>query len=481
MQKSEQMIIFGGTGDLAKRKLLPALFMSHCDGNVNPEFSIVGVGRENLDDTSYRTMIDKTVRQFLPTDFDQAKWATFLTLLFYKVINATEASDFTRLSTEKKTARVFYLATSPHLFIPICQNLALAGLNKPDSRVVLEKPLGHDLASARTINREVAQFFAEHQIFRIDHYLGKETVQNLMALRFGNVIFEPLWRAPYIRKVQITVAEEVGVGSRGEFYDGDGALRDMVQNHLLQLLCLVAMEPPTSMSPDALRDEKLRVLRALQPYTDETLSQMVIRGQYTNGIETATGQVAPAYLQEKGVPADSQIETYVAMQVAINSWRWAGVPFFLRTGKRLPTRTSEIVVNFAPVPHSMFSGNHSNQFNRLVIRLQPEETVHLHLMAKQPGEGMTLRPVSLNLDFHEAFTTRHADAYERLLLDVIAGRLTLFMRHDELEAAWQWIDPIQIAWRNQKIPPRTYAAGSWGPAAASAMVAKANAEWSEAL
>jgi glucose-6-phosphate 1-dehydrogenase len=399
--------------------------------------------------------------------------------LVYVSLDATRPEDFAALgqALRANVDRVYYLATAPTLFTTICAHLHGAGLVDPRSRVVLEKPLGHDLASARAINDEVARYFGESQTFRIDHYLGKETVQNLMVLRFGNAIFEPLWRSPSIKSVQITVAESVGVGSRAGFYDGTGALRDMVQNHLLQLLCIVAMEPPVSLDPDAVRDEKLKVLRSLRPMTVADVARDTVRGQYTSG--NVGGERAVGYLQEDNVPAGSDTETFVALRAHINNWRWANVPIFLRTGKRLAERRSEIVIEFAPLPYSLFPDAPRQPVNRLLIRLQPEEHVQLQMMAKQPGSGMKLRPVALDLDLQSALAGRRAEAYERLLIDVIKGRLTHFMRRDELEAAWTWVEPIIDGWKSLGEKPRAYAAGSWGPAASSALMAREDSTWSE--
>ena len=467
------LVIFGGAGDLSVRKLLPALYMAHLHNNLPEATRIHALGRQPWDRQAFNAFVHDKVRDFIdPSALEHAAWLGFLARLNYVCIDATQASDFEKLSSalQPGSDRVYYLATAPTLFTGICAHLHSAGLIDPRSRVVLEKPLGHDLASARAINDEVGRYFTEAQTFRIDHYLGKETVQNLMVLRFGNIIFEPLWRSPYIKSVQITVAESVGVGSRAGFYDGTGALRDMVQNHLLQLLCIVAMEPPVSLDPDAVRDEKLKVLRSLRPMTEADVARDTVRGQYTAG--ASNGDKAVSYLQEDNVPADSTTETFVALRAHINNWRWANVPIFLRTGKRMAERRSEIVIEFADLPYTIFPDAPRQPVNRLMIRLQPEEHVQLQMMAKEPGSGMRLRPVSLNLDLESAFSTRRAEAYERLLMDVIKGRLTHFMRRDELEAAWTWVEPILDGWRDLSEKPRPYTAGSWGPAASSALMAR---------
>ena len=341
---------------------------------------------------------------------------------------------------------------------------------------MLEKPLGEDGESAARINDTVGAFARESQIYRIDHYLGKETVQNLIALRFGNALFEPLWRRGQIKHVQITVAEQLGVESRGDFYDRTGALRDMVQNHLLQLLCILAMEPPANSSADAVRDEKLKVLRALRPISEADALLKTARGQYRAGVVGDDRTVG--YRDEAGVDAESQTETFVAIKAEIDTWRWAGVPFYLRTGKRLPRAIGEIVVTFEAVPHSIFSGPfNSDPPNRLVIQLQPDESITLRILAKAPGEAMRLRPVDLSLDLGESFKARPLEAYERLLGDAIQGNLTLFMRRDEAEAAWKWIDPIRAAWLADHDGPRPYAAGSWGPTTSSALIARDGFTW----
>ncbi|MEX3948957.1 glucose-6-phosphate dehydrogenase [Paraburkholderia sp. EG287B] len=476
------MIIFGGGGDLAARKLLPALYMAHLHGNLPPETRIIAVGRKNWTIDDYRKFMEEQSRPFIDAKaFDAQAWDRYLNLFQYVIIDVNDPGNYANLkaASREHALRVFYLSTSPELFTTICDNLTAGGLIDGSSRVVLEKPLGHDLASAQEINESVGRHFSESQIYRIDHYLGKETVQNLMVLRFGNPIFGPLWQAPYIRSVQITVAETVGVGSRAGFYDHTGALRDMVQNHLLQLLCIVAMEPPVSLDPDAVRDEKLKVLRSLRPMSLADIARDTVRGQYAAG--AVDGQPVKGYLQEDNVPPDSKAETFVALRAHINNWRWANVPFFLRTGKRMQKRQSEIVIEFADLPFSIFPSGPRNYGNRLVIQLQPEESIQLQMLAKEPGSGMNMLPVSLNLDLQQAIPERRAEAYERLLIDVIRGRLTHFMRRDELEAAWTWVEPILDGWKELNDRPRTYTAGTFGPAASSALLARENMSWAEEM
>ena len=373
--------------------------------------------------------------------------------------------------------RVFYMATSPDLYGTICEHLHKNGLITSQSRVVLEKPIGKDFDSAQDVNNSVGRFFDEHQTYRIDHYLGKETVQNLLALRFANTIFERLWNTDVIDHVQITVAETVGVEGRGDYYDKSGALRDMLQNHLLQLLCLVAMEPPNSLDADAVRDEKLKVLRALKPLEPVDMAQSLVRGQYSAGV--ANGVSVPGYLTDLGRPSDT--ETFVALKAEVRSWRWAHVPFYLRTGKRLPQKVSEIVIQFRDSPFSVFPRSAGDLApNRLVIRLQPEEGMRLDMMTKDPGPGgMRLRPAQLDISFEQAFNVRYPDAYERLLMDTVRGSQTLFMRRDEVEAAWSWVTPILDYWANRTEPPRVYPAGSWGPTASIAMIERDGRTWHE--
>jgi glucose-6-phosphate 1-dehydrogenase len=477
------LVLFGGSGDLAMRKLLPAMYARDRAKDLPPSARILCVGRHELSQQEFLETINITSRpHILATAFDQKVWDTFCSRITYVAVDATEAGSYQALvkslRADPAVTRVFYLATPPSLFAKICHNLAECSLATPNSRVVLEKPLGRDLASAKQINAEVGHVFNESQIFRIDHYLGKEAVQNLLALRFGNVLFEPLWRREWISDVQITIAEELGVGNRMDYYETSGALRDMLQNHLLQLLCIVAMESPVSITPDAVRDEKLKVLRSLKRFTSTTLAQNIIRGQYRSG--HVKGIEVPSYRKEPGANPNSRTETFVALKAEIDTWRWAGVPFYLRTGKRMADQLAEIVVRFKAIPHSIFAQS-ANTFqpNCLVIRLQPDEGLQLNLMAKTPGDGMRLKPVELELDFRETFKMPRMEAYERLLLDVLRGQLTLFMRSDELEAAWEWVEPILNYWEQEESDPIPYAAGTWGPAAASALIGRDGLQWRE--
>ena len=487
---SFDLIFFGGTGDLTWRKLMPALFQAWRHGKLPEGGRILSVARDERSDDDYRAFIKERF-----VEVDSAKrpsddeFARFAELLHYRRMDLSLPEHYAGLKAwvdEPKAEEgrsgapadtvVLFLATSPHLFPQICEQLGKVGLNGPNVRVVLEKPLGHDLASAQVINRAVRGAFREDQALRIDHYLGKSAVQNLMALRFGNALFEPLWRRESIANVQITIAESLGVGTRGDFYDSTGALRDMIQNHALQLLTMVAMEPPGRNDADAIRDEKLKVLRSLKPFTEESVGRDVVRGQYRAG--NADGQKAVGYLDEVKVPAGSTCETFVALRTEVQNWRWAGVPFYLRTGKRLAARDAQIVINFRPTPHSIFPG--MNQPNKLVIKLQPDDGLELHLLAaKGSGQTEALSPVFLDLDFDKAFAANRVGAYERLLMDALAGRLNLFVRSDEQEQAWRWVEPILNAWAADTTGPRPYAAGTWGPAAASALVARDGFAWSE--
>jgi len=478
------LVLFGGTGDLALRKLLPALYRRLLAGQLTADSRVIGAARRGVSRDEYVAQVEATCRAHVGKEFDEQRWAQFAKQLSYCKVDANADDDFAALAQtlqgREANVRAFFLSTAPDLFAPICEGLARHSLATPNSRVVLEKPLGEDRASSALINERVGAIFSEQQIFRIDHYLGKETVQNLLALRFGNMLFEPLWKRGRIRHVQITVAEDIGVERRAQFYDQTGALRDMVQNHLLQLLCIIAMEPPATGDPDAMRDEKLKVLRALRPLYGREVLAKTVRGQYKAG--AANGAPVVGYLSEKDVPPSSTTETFVALKAEIDSWRWAGVPFYLRTGKRLQERLSEIAITFEDVPHSIYERpDTAHALNRLVIQLQPEENITLTVLAKSPGEGMRLKPVSLGLDFRETFNTRMLGAYERLLTDVIKGNLTLFMRRDELDAAWQWIDPIREAWLQYDEVPKAYTAGSWGPAAASALIGRDGFAWRNEL
>ena len=477
------LVVFGGTGDLAARKLLPALYHRDRAGQIPAQARIVAVSRRPQPDGGYAGFVRAALARPVRTqDLEPAALARFVARTDYVALDAAGEAGWAELAARLGDApgrvRAFYLAVGPELFAPICARLARHGLVTAATRVVLEKPLGKDGASARAVNDAIGAVFAEHQIFRIDHYLGKETVQNLMALRFANMLFEPLWNAAHVDHVQITVAETLGVEDRAGYYDTAGALRDMVQNHLLQLLCLVAMEPPTSLAADAVRDEKLKVLEALVPIGDATIATATVRGQYRAG--AADGAAVRGYAEELG-RNDSTTETFVALKAQVANWRWAGRPFYLRTGKRLASRVSEIVVAFRPIPHSVFDGQAGPiAANRLVIRLQPDEGVKLWLMIKDPGPGgMRLRHVPLDMSFAEAFDIRHPDAYERLLMDVVRGNQTLFMRRDEVEAAWAWIDPILAAWAREGDAPRPYTAGSWGPSAAIALIERDGRTWHE--
>jgi len=478
------LILFGGTGDLAMRKLLPALYRRSCAGQIVGASRIIGSARSQLSREQYLEQVRGTCETHLGSAFDAKKWEQFAERIQYARVDATSDGDFGRLAevlqSQQDRVRVFFLSTGPDLFAPITEGLARHSLITPTSRVVLEKPLGYDCASSAEINERIGSYFPESNIFRIDHYLGKETVQNLLALRFGNTLFEPLWRRGRVQHVQITVAEDVGVERRAQFYDHVGALRDMVQNHMLQLLCIIAMEPPAHGAADAMRDEKLKVLRALRPLTGRDVLQKTVRGQYKAG--ATNGKPVVGYLEEKDVPKDSTTETFVALKAEIDSWRWAGVPFYLRTGKRLQEKQAEIVITFEDIPLSIYDRpDRPQSLNRLVIQLQPEESITLTVLAKSPGQGMVLKPVDLGLDFADAFKTRQLDAYERLLSDVINGTLTLFMRRDELEAAWSWIDPIRAAWQQHDERPKSYTAGSWGPAAASSLIGRDGFAWRNEL
>ncbi len=477
------LVIFGGTGDLALRKLLPGLFRRYARGQIPDDSRILGVARDSQSVGDYRARVAEALEHVAGDDPAlRARLDAFLQLLRYCSLDATSDAGWGEFAADMGVhtdrVRVFYLSTSPSLFADLCNRLRAHDLNTPNSRVVIEKPVGRDSASAAVINDAVGSAFSESQTFRIDHYLGKETVQNLMALRFANILFEPLWNANHIDHVQITVAETVGLEQRAGYYDTSGALRDMVQNHMLQLLCMVAMEPPAALEADSVRDEKLKVLRSLRPITVEDAAQTTVRGQYRAG--ASNGVAVPGYLDELGNDG-SRTETFVALKAEVDNWRWAGVPFYLRTGKRLTARVSEIVIAFRHVPHSIFENSAGPVIaNRLVLRLQPDEGVKLWLMIKDPGPGgLRLQHVPLDMSFAEAFGVEQPEAYERLLMDVVRGNPTLFMRRDEVEAAWKWIDPILAAWASLRDAPKAYTAGSWGPSAAVALIERDGRTWHE--
>ena len=478
------LVIFGATGDLSQRKIIPALFHRDEQEQLPPSARIIGTSRRPMSDDDFRTFARTAIEKFVEVEArPQAVVDRFMARLSYVQAEASQEDGWPlldqALASGKDRARVFYLAVGPDLFGPICERLGKHGLVTPLSRVVVEKPLGKDGASAEAVNDAIGRVFPEPSIYRIDHYLGKETVQNLMALRFANGLFEPLWDASHIDHVQITVAETLGVEGRAGYYDTSGALRDMVQNHILQLLCLVAMEPPSSMEADAVRDEKLKVLKSLKPISESGFETHVVRGQYGAG-SSAQGAVK-SYHDDLGNP-DSNTETFVAIKAEIGNWRWAHVPFYLRTGKRLAQRVSEIVIQFKNVPHNVFLKTAGHlQPNRLVIRLQPDEGVKLWLSVKEPGPGgLRFRYVPLDMSFAEAFTARQPEAYERLIMDVVRGNQTLFMRRDEVAAAWRFVDPILDHWREDSEQPKTYQSGTWGPTAAIAMIERDSRTWYEA-
>jgi glucose-6-phosphate 1-dehydrogenase len=481
---ADMIVLFGGTGDLAQRMLFPSLYFLDADGFLADDFRIIATARAEMTHKAFVDQILATVTERAkPTEIDKDVWARFAKRLDYVGADATTAKGAGQIKAALGDAKapIFYLALSPSLYGRVCAAMDAGGLAGPSTRIVLEKPIGRDLETSKLTNGEVAKVFPEANIFRIDHYLGKETVQNLLALRFANTLFEPLWNNLTIDHVQITVAETEGVGDRWPYYDEYGALRDMVQNHMLQLLCLVAMESPSDMQADSLRDEKVKVLRSLRPFTRAEAQSNSVRGQYAAGV--IEGKSVKSYEEERG--QETGTETFVALRVDIDNWRWAGVPFFLRTGKRLPERRTQIAIQFKAVPHSIFDGaaKADLQANRLVIDLQPDEDIELLLMNKAPGlsqGGMRLQSLPLSLSLLKAYSgpnSRRRIAYERLLLDVIHGNSALFVRRDEVERAWEWVDGVAAAWADSTMTPKPYAAGSWGPAGAFALIERAGRVW----
>lgn len=474
--KNFDLVLFGATGDLSMRKLLPNLYQAHAHGLLHPEGRILGVSRSAFDTVQFLAKMDADAKIHIKHGFDEATWASFKQRIRYQSIDVTRAEHFDELAATvaarpNTDCVVVYLSTAPKFFAPICEHLARVGLNAPNVRVVLEKPLGTDLASSQAINAEVAQFFCEEQIYRIDHYLGKESLQNLLPLRFGNSFFEPVWNREHIRSVQITIAEKLGVEERGEFYDATGALRDMVQNHIMQMLCFVAMERPKSLAADDIRNEKLKVVQALVPLESAAVDTSAVRGQYT-----ASGSLK-GYLEEHKVPPTSRTETYAAIRAEIDNDRWRGVPFYLRTGKRMAEKNAEIVLNFSKQPE--IAELFGDTPNRIVITLQPHEEIHLKVSVKRAGSSMSTISSELLLDLGQAGDGRRAEAYELLLREVIDGNIAHFNRRDELEAAWGWVMPILDHWAASPVPPHGYPAGSWGPEAARALLAQDGNCWLE--
>ncbi len=475
------LIIFGATGDLARRKILPGLYRRFAAGQIPPQSRIIGAARSEMDHDGFRAFAAEAITEFVDASKrSEAEIARFTERLFYVTLDAKGDTGWPELAQMMRpdVVQAFYLSVGPVLFGAIAERLHQHGIATPESRIVVEKPFGRDLATARELNAMLASHFAERQIYRIDHYLGKETVQNLMAVRFANILFEPLWNTQYVDHVQITVAETVGVGGRAAYYDRAGAMRDMVQNHMMQLLCLIAMEPPYSFNPDAVRDEKLKVIRALEPVgPDDT-----VRGQYRGRPAQGGTPAEPSYAQDAGTP-QSRTESYIALKVMIANWRWKGTPFYLRTGKKLRARASEIAIVFKEPPHSIFGEGEGWRENVLAIRLQPNEGMNLSVMIKEPGPGgMRLTEVPLDMSFAEALGeegTDIPDAYERLIMDVIRGNQTLFMRGDEVEAAWAWTDPIIAEWEARSEKPKGYDPGSSGPEDALMLLHRDGRRWRE--
>ncbi|MBD8620067.1 glucose-6-phosphate dehydrogenase [Sphingomonas sp. CFBP 13728] len=479
-----KLLLFGATGDLAQRMLLPSLYGLHADGLLPEELTITGAARHEHDDEDYRKFAKKALDEFLPEDRkDEAAIGTFLDRIFYQPTDLSDPASFQPLADkigDISGGLAIYLSTAPSLFEAAIEGLHKVGLAGETVRVGLEKPLGYDLETSREINDAVAKAFPEERTYRIDHYLGKETVQNILALRFGNSFFEPVWNAQGIDNVQITISETVGLEERAGYYETAGALRDMVANHMLQLLALIAMEPPARFEGTDVRDEKSKVFRSLRLIKPEEVPHVTVTGQYGDG--AVKGKIVKSYSDELGKP--STTETFVAIKAHVDNWRWQGVPFYLRTGKRMATRQSEIAIQFKAVPHSMFAGRGGLlQPNMLIIRLQPEEYVQLLVMAKEPGldrEGVRLREVPLNLSLDAEFAgSRRRIAYERLLLDLIEGDQTLFVRRDEVEAQWTWIDAIREGWKANAMKPKSYASGSWGPSAAIALTERDGVTWQD--
>ena len=479
-----EVVLFGVLGDLSRRKLLPALYQLDLAGLLDEKTRVVGVARHEHSNQDLVEFAKENLTQFVSEGLDEQVLNRFLARLVYQQLDFKNTESYGDLATtlsQGNSGRIYYFSTPPAIYGDITEGLHNAGLIEPQDRVVMEKPIGHCLASSKVINDMVSKHFEENQIYRIDHYLGKETVLNLLVLRFANSLFTNNWDRNYIDHVQITVAESVGIEGRWGFYDEAGQMRDMVQNHLLQILSLLAMEPPADLSADSIRDEKLKVIKALVPITRQNIKDKTVRGQYTEGF--LAGKAVPGYLDEEGANKNSNTETFVAIKAEIDNWRWTGVPFYLRTGKRMPAKHSEIVVHFKEQPHNIFKDSYADlPANKLTIRLQPDEGVELEVMNKIPGiaSQMNIHENKLDLSFSETYENeRVVDAYERLMLEVINGNQSLFVRRDEVEAAWTWADSIIEAWQSSSDKPKPYAAGSWGPVASISLIARDDRHWVE--
>ncbi|AZT84295.1 glucose-6-phosphate dehydrogenase [Marinobacter sp. NP-4(2019)] len=479
------LMMFGALGDLAQRKLFPALYQLERSGLLDPGSRILAIARNKVDTEGARKLLQEKLREHVkPHEFDETLVASFLQRVDYLYLDFTDPEGYGALNEWRGTPEgnlIVYMATPPSMYGVIARNLRSANCCTDQTRVVVEKPIGHDLASSKVINDELGEVYREDQLFRIDHYLGKETVQNLIALRFANNLFASQWDQNHISHVEITVAESVGIEGRWGYFDKAGQIRDMIQNHLLQLLCLIAMDPPSDLSADSIRDEKVKVLKALREITPERMDSHVVRGQYTAG--TSNGKPVPGYLEEEGANKGSSTETFVALKAEIENWRWSGVPFYIRTGKRLPEKLSQIIIHFKPAPHYIFDPDQKHLANnKLIIRLQPDEGMSLKILTKDQGldKGMRLRQGPLELTFSETFhTDRIPDAYERLLWEVMKGNQYLFVRRDEVEHAWRWVDQVIRNWNDSGEPPKRYAAGTWGPVASIAMITRDGRSWYE--